>query len=109
MTSTVEHPSVLGAFAALERRGFEVTYIPVDRDGVLDLEPWTDFMRSPDEAFKAQVWDEHFTREELRDLLEGAYRKFYWRPKFVLRNITQIRNPTDFKRKATAGLRLLTG
>jgi anaerobic magnesium-protoporphyrin IX monomethyl ester cyclase len=79
------------------------------RDGVLDLEPWTEFMRNPDESFKAQVWDEHFTREELRDLLEGAYRSFYWRPKFVLRNITQIRNATDFKRKATAGLRLLTG
>jgi len=79
------------------------------RDGVLELEPWTEFMRNPDEAFKAQVWDEHFTREELRDMLEGAYRKFYWRPKFVLRNITQIRNTTDFKRKATAGLRLLTG
>ncbi len=79
------------------------------RDGVLDLEPWTDFMRNPDESFKAQVWDEHFTREELREMLEGAYRKFYWRPRFVLRNLTQIRNPTDFKRKATAGLRLLTG
>jgi hypothetical protein len=79
------------------------------RDGVLDLEPWTKFMRAPDESFKAQVWDEHFSREELRDMLEDAYRQFYWRPKFVLRNLTQIRNPTDFKRKATAGLRLLTG
>ena len=79
------------------------------RDGVLDLDPWMEFMRNPDESFKAQVWDEHFTREELREMLEGAYRKFYWRPKFVMRNITQIRNATDFKRKATAGLRLLTG
>jgi len=79
------------------------------RDGVLDLEPWTNFMRAPDESFKAQVWDEHFSREELREMLEDAYRQFYWRPKFVLRNLTQIRNPTDFKRKATAGLRLLTG
>ena len=79
------------------------------RDGVLELEPWTEFMRNPDESFKAQVWDEHFPREELREMLEGAYRKFYWRPKFVMRNITQIRNATDFKRKATAGLRLLTG
>jgi radical SAM superfamily enzyme YgiQ (UPF0313 family) len=78
-------------------------------DGVLDLEPWTEFMRNPNEDFKAQVWDEHFSREELRDMLGGAYRKFYWRPKFVLRNLTQIRNATDFKRKATAGLRLLTG
>jgi len=79
------------------------------RDGVLAMEPWLDFMRSPSEEFKAQVWDEYFTRDELRDLLNHAYRKFYWRPAFVVRNLFQIRNLNDFKRKATAGLRLLAG
>ncbi len=79
------------------------------RDGVLDIDPWWEFMRAPNEEFKAQVWDEYFTREELRDLLDFAYRRFYWRPKFVARNLLQIRNLTDFKRKATAGLRLLAG
>lgn len=78
------------------------------RDGVLDISPWLDFMRAPHEEFRAQVWDEYFSREELRDLLHLAYRRFYWRPRFVVRNITQIRNPRDLMRKATAGLRLLT-
>jgi len=79
------------------------------RDGVLELDPWVEFMRSPSEEFKAQVWDEYFTREELRELLGLAYRRFYWRPAFVARNLLQIRNIQDFRRKATAGLRLLTG
>jgi radical SAM superfamily enzyme YgiQ (UPF0313 family) len=79
------------------------------RDEVLDIEPWWQFMRAPNEEFKAQVWDEYFSREELRELLDLAYRRFYWRPKFVARNLFQIRNLTDFKRKATAGLRLLAG
>lgn len=79
------------------------------RDGVLDIEPWWGFMREPTEAFKAQVWDEYFTRSELRDLLNLAYRRFYWRPRFVARNVLQMRNIDDFKRKATAGLRLLAG
>ena len=77
------------------------------RDGVLDVEPWLEFMKDPDESFKAQVWDEHFSRSELRDLLHYAYRRFYWRPSFVLRNLFQIRNVSDLKRKATAGVRLL--
>ena len=77
------------------------------RDGVLDIEPWLTFMKDPDESFKAQVWDEHFSREELRDLLHYAYRRFYWRPSFVVRNLFQIRNAADLRRKATAGLRLL--
>ena len=77
------------------------------RDGVLDYEPWKEFMLQPNPEFKAQVWDEHFTREELRDLLHYAYRRFYWRPTFVVRNLFQIRNAADLKRKAQAGLRLL--
>ena len=77
------------------------------RDGVLELEPWIDFMENPTEEFKAQVWDEHFTRDELRELLHFAYRRFYWRPQFVVRNLFQIRNVSDFTRKAKAGLRLL--
>lgn len=77
------------------------------RDGVLDVQPWMDFMRQPDERFKAQLWDEHFDRKELRELLNHAYRRFYWRPKFVARNILQIQGPKDFLRKANAGLRML--
>jgi radical SAM superfamily enzyme YgiQ (UPF0313 family) len=79
------------------------------RDGVLNLEPWLEFMRRPTEEFKAQVWDEHFTRDELRDLLHYAYRRFYWRPSFVVRNVLQVRNISDLTRKAKAGLRLLVG
>ncbi|NOY24266.1 MAG: B12-binding domain-containing radical SAM protein [Oligoflexia bacterium] len=77
------------------------------RDGVLDMEPWLQFMRQPDASFKAQVWDEHFSRDELRELLGLAWKSFYWRPEFVVKNLLQIRNIADLKRKATAGLRLL--
>ena len=77
------------------------------RDGVLDSVSWFQFMERPNEEFKAQVWDEYFSREELRELLDLAYKRFYWRPRFVVRNLFQIRSPTDFKRKATAGIRML--
>ncbi len=76
-------------------------------EGVLDPELWTEFMRNPRADFKAQVWEQHFSRAELRDLLHTAYRRFYWRPRFVLRNLRQIRQPDDLLRKAKAGVRLL--
>lgn len=36
VTSTIEHPSVLDVFKALEKQGFSVTYVDVDETGVVD-------------------------------------------------------------------------
>lgn len=38
ITTTVEHPAVLETCEYLEKQGCEVTYLPVDRDGMLDLQ-----------------------------------------------------------------------
>ncbi len=38
ITTAVEHPAVLETCEALEKSGFEVTYIPVDCDGALNLD-----------------------------------------------------------------------
>jgi cysteine desulfurase len=37
ITTSVEHPAVLNTCKFLEKRGFEVTFLPVDRFGMLDL------------------------------------------------------------------------
>ena len=38
ITSAIEHPAVLEPFHQLETRGFEVTYLPVGKNGVINLE-----------------------------------------------------------------------
>jgi cysteine desulfurase len=38
ITTAIEHPSVIGPAQHLESRGWRVTYLPVDRDGIIALE-----------------------------------------------------------------------
>lgn len=38
ITTSVEHPSVLNCFKDLELKGFEVTYLPVDKTGTINVD-----------------------------------------------------------------------
>lgn len=38
ITSNVEHPAVLNLYKELERRGYRVSYIPVDGEGLFDMD-----------------------------------------------------------------------
>jgi len=45
LTSQIEHPAVLESCRALERRGFEVTYLPVSSDGLVRVEDVREALR----------------------------------------------------------------
>ncbi|MCG8412100.1 MAG: selenide, water dikinase SelD [Bacteroidales bacterium] len=38
ITSTIEHPAVIEVCKYLERKGFRISYIPVDENGIVDLQ-----------------------------------------------------------------------
>lgn len=45
ITTSIEHPSVLRTFEHLEKQGFEVTYLPVGRCGIISLDDLRDALR----------------------------------------------------------------
>jgi cysteine desulfurase len=55
VTTRVEHPAVLNFCQDLARRGYEVTFLPVDRQGNLDLSQVQDAIRD-DTAIVSVMW-----------------------------------------------------
>lgn len=68
---------------------------------------WREFAKNPTPDFVPPHWDEIFTREELCDLLVQGYKNFYMRPKYILKRLQALRSFGEFKRKASAGLKVL--
>jgi cysteine desulfurase len=55
VTTAVEHSATKNCCAALEERGYEVTYLPVNRDGSLDLKVFEQSLR-PETAVVSIMW-----------------------------------------------------
>jgi cysteine desulfurase len=55
VTTAVEHSATRNCCAALEARGYEVTYLPVNPDGTLDLKRFEQSLR-PDTALVSIMW-----------------------------------------------------
>ena len=74
--------------------------------GVIKEDYWREFARNPSPDFETPYWQENLTREELIELINLAYKKFYVRPKYILKSAMKVRSLEEFKRKAKAGLRV---
>jgi anaerobic magnesium-protoporphyrin IX monomethyl ester cyclase len=77
------------------------------RRGVIDPNIWEDFVHCPNVNFEAPLWTEYLKKDELADLLYLAYRKFYLRPRFILRNLLSARTSSAVKRMFNGGLKIM--
>ena len=55
VTSRVEHPAIKSLGAHLSRQGYRVTELPVDKDGILDMNQYEKSL-SPDTAIVSLMW-----------------------------------------------------
>lgn len=76
--------------------------------GTIKDDVWRRFAVAPRDGYELPVWEENFTRQELREMLVKCYRSFYLRPRYIVRNIARIRGFGELKRKVRAGLSVLT-
>jgi len=86
--------------------GTELYFMAIQQ-GIVQGDPWQTFAENPTPDFLPPLWLEKLNRAELMDLLKRGYRGFYLRPAYIARSIFKIRTPSEFLRKARAGLGLL--
>ena len=65
------------------------------------------FAENPTNDFQLKHWEKELNEKELNNLLSYAYRAFYWRPSYIIKELLGIRSITELKRKLNAGLRIL--
>ena len=78
------------------------------KKGLYPADCWDKLMRDPLSGVEVPAaWEEHLSREEIMQLLKIAHRKFYFRPKVVLRNLVGLSSPAEFKRLSNGFLSLI--
>ena len=75
--------------------------------GLLKYDYWREFARNPTSQFVPLFWEEHLNRDELIEMLRYAYRNFYSRPSYILKQTLKVRSWDEFIMKVKTGLRLL--
>jgi len=96
------HITILTPFPATQ------LYADALERGMYETDHWAEFARDPSPKFRPRFWEENFTPEELLALCERFYRRFYGRPRFMLKRLTQLRSVGEFFRNVRAGYRLFT-
>ena len=75
--------------------------------GIFKNDYWQQFAANPSQGFQTRYWEENLSGGELLNLLEVAYKSFYFRPLYILKKIAEIRSVNEFKRKIKGALKLL--
>jgi len=76
-------------------------------NGLFNQNLWRDFASKPIPNFVEPIWEQHLSRHELSALLRLCYKRFYFRPSFILRKLLRIRHLRELKLFAKGALTLL--
>jgi radical SAM superfamily enzyme YgiQ (UPF0313 family) len=78
------------------------------KNGIIPKDIWGEFARNPTPDFVPPHWNEFFSRKELEKILIEGYQDFYGRSWYIFKQLLKVRTVGDLKRKAQAGLRVLS-
>ncbi|MFH1453836.1 MAG: radical SAM protein [Armatimonadota bacterium] len=78
------------------------------KQGVVKSDVWKEFALNPTESFKPPLWN-IFSEDQISQILNNCYKRFYVRPKYILKKLLGIRSFWELKVNAKAALKMLSG
>ena len=75
--------------------------------GLVSREKWENFSMNPKPGLIVDHWEEHVSLAELVKEQKRAYRKFYFRPKYILRSAIKTRSLYELTSKVSGAFKLL--
>lgn len=82
-------------------------YLKALEDGTISRDYWLDYAKNPTPDFTPpEIIEREATLETLLKIRDKAVRHFYFRPRYLLRQIGKLRSHGEFLRKARMGIQL---
>ncbi len=75
--------------------------------GIIKTDHWREFAKNPNKDFSPPFWEENLSKDELKKLVVEGYKSFYLRPSMILKRIAALKSFGEFKRKMSAGFKVL--
>lgn len=82
-------------------------YKMAQKEGMVNGDPWLDYVHNPTLDFRPPMWESIYKRQEHEKHLRAFYQGFYLRPSFLLERLSEIKNLGQFVRYFNAGISLI--
>lgn len=72
------------------------------------IDAWKKYAETPTTTFDPPTCNEYMNKEQLFEMCNYAYKSFYFRPNYMLKELIKVESVGEFLRKSKAGLKMLT-
>lgn len=82
-------------------------YLNLIETGIITEDYWRSFAKNPDPSFRTRFASDRYSGAELRNMQNKIQRRFYWRPRMIVKEIFETHGLRGFIAKARLALKML--
>lgn len=109
LATAIEIDADFAQFSILQCLPGSELYDQAVAEGGIPADAWRNYVLRPTPRFEPPVWEKHLSKAVLFDAYARMYKRYYFRPKVIAREIMRTASWDEFVRKASAFRKALLG